>query len=108
MDIGVVGDLVLLEDFGAVIGVDIDNDITVVHEVGFANQSVGISARIVNDIVLVKNLVLDLCRNGFYRKRKVAAEVPAQLQMDNKHKGGDTILSEMISIKWTPPTTLKS
>ena len=63
---------------------------------------------IVNDIVLVKNLVLDLCRNGFYRKRKVAAEVPAQLQMDNKHKGGDTILSEMISIKWTPPTTLKS
>ena len=45
MDIGVVGDLVFLEDFGAVIGVDIDNDITVVHEVGFANQSVGISAR---------------------------------------------------------------
>ncbi len=45
MDIGVVGDLVLLEDFGAVIGVDIDNDITVVHEVDFTSQSVGISAR---------------------------------------------------------------
>ena len=45
LDIGVVEDLVLLEDFGAVIGVDIDNDITVVHEVDFTSQSVGISAR---------------------------------------------------------------